>query len=375
MRLGSGGCVLGLEAWKLLWLAVVACSWLPFSVLAQDEARFEAALATLRIFCSEPECIVELDGVERGLTRRGFYLVLEVPAGRARAVISRMGFHPYEEDLLLIPGRTQEIVALLTPEGEAKPVGRSIPPPTRKPLPVATPASVPPAEPLGAPDQGAHGEDAALGEEEVELPSLRAVIRPKTMPDAKAICRQNRQFLAKAEEYAGQKQFEVAVQLAGRVDRTRDCHFEFIEAQGLLAEIKLLQRKDYQGAIEAAEKGLAVDPRQTILWFMKGYSSYQLDRYEEAQAALRQVLKLYRIVPIEQRTLMEARYFLADSADRLAAQQLKTHPERRRQVENAALAAWREFQDYCGETGCPDKLVRRAEEQIAGLEQRMASAR
>ncbi len=91
------------------------------------------ALAKLRVFCTEPQCRILLDGREVGMTQDGQYLTISVPAGRRTFEVSKSGFFGHRETLLLLPESMQSVIAALEPRLPASP------PPS--PAPVSTEAS------------------------------------------------------------------------------------------------------------------------------------------------------------------------------------------------------------------------------------------
>lgn len=179
-------------------------------------------------------------------------------------------------------------------------------------------------------------------------------------------CGKGSEYLSKALELYQKKQYDVAVELATQVQPDRKCQFAFMQACGLLSGIYVFELKDFEKGVAAAKKGLALDARQTSLWFTTGYAQYQVDSYEEAAESFRKVLQHFPVVPLPEGALSKARYLLGDSLDRNATREGRT-PEDQAALMAEAVTVWQEYQDYCAEATCEDLYLFHATERVEQL--------
>jgi tetratricopeptide (TPR) repeat protein len=199
--------------------------------------------------------------------------------------------------------------------------------------------------------------------------------RPTEPPPVAAVgCEKAQQYYDKAKSFYDKKQFELALELAQQIQRgDPKCDFTFIQAMGLISRVQVFDLKNYEPGIQAAKKGLAADPRQTSLWFTKGYAEYVVDSYREAMASFQEVLRHHQVVPVPEETLMQTRYLIADSADRRALRE-KLPNRSRENVEllQAAIYAWQDYEDFCQDRQCQEDKLSRAESRIKELKQALS---
>jgi tetratricopeptide (TPR) repeat protein len=214
----------------------------------------------------------------------------------------------------------------------------------------AAPAGTPHAKPL---EDAVHSQDVVGG---LKKPA--------------SDCGRSNEFLTKALEMNRKGLFDAALELAERVEYDPKCDFPYLQACGLMAGIYVFETKDYEKGIAAAKKGLALDSRQTSLWYSLGYAQYQVDSFAESAEAFRKVLQHSPVVPLPESALTSARYLLSDSVDRNSMLKGLSSEEQATRMSEA-ITVWQEYQDFCQETPCEEVYLTHASARITELRQQL----
>jgi hypothetical protein len=186
------------------------------------------------------------------------------------------------------------------------------------------------------------------------------------------ICDRNQEYYEKAREFVEKRQFELALEMAQQVQESPKCQFTFVQAQGLISRVQVFDLKGFDRGIQAAKRGLAVDPRQTALWFTQGYAQYMVDSYQEAIGSFQEVLRHYHVNPVTVDILIRTRYMLADAADRRAMKDLQGGcTSRSQELLQAGINAWQEFEDFCNDADCDKSQLQHGENRVKDLRQQL----
>lgn len=117
-------------AFKFTYVLVKKCPWedpVPKqnqpTPLPQPTEKPKNALplvtGMLLVFCSEPDCQVQVDGEVKGQTTEGEWWSLELSAKRHTVSISKAGFVAHQETIMVLPERDKKLSIELSPEAVA----------------------------------------------------------------------------------------------------------------------------------------------------------------------------------------------------------------------------------------------------------------